>query len=320
MKAYTYSEYGPPEVLSLKKIDTPVPKDHEILISLKATTVNRTDCGFRDPEYLIVYLVSGLFRPKNKILGNELSGVVEAIGKDVSLFKPGDEVFGLSASSFGTHAEYICLPENGSIALKPENMSHEEATAVCDGLMLANSYIKRIDFSSRPKILINGASGSIGSAALQLAAHLGAEVTAVCATKNIELMKELGAQQVIDYTKEDFTEIKDSYDVILDSVGKSTFFGCRKILKPKGIYYSSELGAWSQNIFLSLLTPLFGRKRVAFPIPKDSKEDIEYFKGLIEAGAYKAIIDRSYLFSELIDAMNYVETGLKTGNVVIKIG
>ncbi|WP_425807414.1 NAD(P)-dependent alcohol dehydrogenase [Desulfitobacterium sp. Sab5] len=319
MRAITYAKYGPPEVLQLKEVEKPTPKDNEVLIKIHATTVNRTDCGFRKAEYLIVRFISGLFRPKKNILGSEMAGEIEAIGKDVKTFKPADQVFGLSTFNFGTHAEYICIPETGSITTKPLNMSYEEAAAVCDGMMLAMTYIRRIDFKNVQKILINGASGSIGSACVQLAKYYGAKITAVCSTKNLELVKSLGAEKVVNYTTEDFTEDDEMYDVVIDAVGKSSFFHCKKLLKPGGVYYSTELGFLYQNIFLALLTPLFSNKKVRFPIPKDSKEDIVFFKELIEAGNYKAIIDKRYPLEQIIEATRYVETGQKTGNVVIII-
>lgn len=319
MKAIVYYEYGPPEVLQLKEVEKPTPKDDEVLVKIIATTVNRTDCGFRKPEYLIVRMVSGLLRPKKNILGSEMAGVIEAVGKDVKSFKPGDQVFGLNTLKFGTHAEYVCIPEKGSIATKPANMSFEEAASVCDGLMLAMTYIRKIDFKKEKEILINGASGSIGSACVQLAVYYGAKITAVCDTRNVELIKSLGAEKVIDYTKDDFTKDCQMYDIIIDAVGKSSFFRCRKLLKPGGTYFSTELGFLSQNIFLSLLSFVIGSKKVKFPIPKDSKEDIVFFKELIEAGKYKAVIDRKYPLEQMIDAVRYVETGQKTGNVVIII-
>jgi NADPH:quinone reductase-like Zn-dependent oxidoreductase len=326
MKAVVYTKYGPPEVLHLKEVDKPTPLDNEVLIKIHATTVNRTDCGFRKAEYFIIRFFGGFFRPKKNILGSELAGEIEAIGKDVKTFKPGDQVFGLSTYKFGTHAEYICMSEKASIAIKPINMSYEEAAAVCDGAFLAINYIRKIDFKNSPKILVNGASGSIGSACVQLAKYFGAEITAVCNTKNLELVKSLGAGEVIDYTKENFTKNGQLYDVVLDSVGKSSFFKCRKILKPGGTYFSTELGFLSQNIFLALLTPIFsslpGRlagKKVKFPIPKDSKEDIVFFKELIEAGKYRAVIDKRYTLEQIIEAYRYVETGQKTGNVVITL-
>jgi len=258
-------------------------------------------------------------KPKRTILGSELAGEIESIGKDVTTFKKGDKVFGLTAGNFGAHAEYICLLENGSITAKPVNFSYEEAAAVCDGLMMAMTYIRKIDFQKSKKILINGASGSIGSACLQLAKYYGAEVTAVCNTINMELVKSLGADEIIDYTKVDFTKNGKIYDIVIDAVGKSSFFRCKKLLKPGGIYYSTDLGFLAQNIFLALFTPFFSSKKVKFPVPKDSKKDIILFKELIEAGKYKAVIDRRYPLEQIVEATTYVETGQKTGNVVITI-
>ena len=319
MKAVVYTKYGSPDVLQHKEVKKPIPKDHEVLIKIIATTVNRTDCGFRNPEYLAVRLVGGLFKPKKQILGSELAGVVEATGQHVKAFKPGDAVFGLSTFNLGTHAEYICIAENKSIIIKPANITFAEAAAVSDGGFLALANIRKIDFSKQPNILINGASGSIGTASVQFAKYFGAKITAVCNTKDFELLKSLGADEVIDYTKEDFTKNGQLYDVVIDAVGKSSFFSCRKILKSKGIYFSTELGYLSQNIFLALITPILGGKKVQFPLPKDHKEDIVFIKELMEAGKYKAVIDRTYPFEQLVDATRYVETGQKVGNVVITI-
>jgi NADPH:quinone reductase-like Zn-dependent oxidoreductase len=319
MKAVIYTHYGSPNVLQFSEVQKPTPKENEVLIKIMSTTVNRTDCGFRNAEYLAVRIVGGLFKPKKQILGSEMAGVVEAVGENVKTFKPGDGVFGLSTFNFGTHAEYICIPEEKSITTKPTNITYNEATAVSDGGFLSLAFIKKINFTHQPGILINGASGSIGSASVQFAKYFGATVTAVCNTKDFKLLKSLGADEVIDYTKEDFTENGQKYDVVIDAVGKSSFFRCLKILKPKGIYISTELGYLSQNIFLALLTPLFCGKKVLFPIPKDSKEDILFIKELIEAGKYKAVIDRIYPFEQLIEATRYVETGQKVGNVVITV-
>jgi NADPH:quinone reductase-like Zn-dependent oxidoreductase len=319
MKAVVYTKYGLPNVLQVREVEKPTPKDNEVLIKIIATTVNRTDCGFRNPEYLAVRLVGGLFRPKKQILGSELAGIVEAVGRHVKTFKTGDAVFGLSTFNFGAHAEYICIAEKKSITIKPANISFNDAAAVCDGGFLALANIKKIDFTRKPNILINGASGSIGTASVQLANYFGAKITAVCNSTDFKLLKSLGANKVIDYTKEDFTESGEQYDVVIDAVGKSSFSRCRKILKPHGVYFSTELGYLSQNIFLALLTPLFGGKKVLFPIPRDSKEDIIFLKKIIEGGEYKAVIDRTYPFEEIIEATKYVERGQKVGNVVIKI-
>lgn len=318
MKASFHTKYGPPEVLQIVEVNKPIPKDDEVLIKIHATTVNRTDCGFRQPEYFFVRFFSGVFKPKINILGTEFAGTVEAIGKNVTLFKVGDSVFGLNTFKFGTHAEYVCIPEHKSIALKPENMSFEEAAAICDGLMLAINYIRKIDFKSTPKILINGASGSIGSAAVQLAKYYGAEITAVCRAEHFELIRSLGANKLIDYTKEDFTKTDDTYDTVLDAVGKSSFGKCKNILKPNGVYYSTELGDWAQNVFLPLFNS-FRNKKVKFPIPTDSKKDILFFKELIEGGNFRALIDREYPLEKIVEATKYVESGEKVGNVVITI-
>lgn len=319
MKAAVYTKYGPPEVLQVCEVPKPVPTENEVLVKLMATTVNRTDCGFREAEYLAVRLVGGLFKPKKQILGTEVSGVIESVGKNVKTFKTGDAIFGLNTFQFGTHAEYVCINEAKAIVLKPENLSFDEAAAVCDGAFLAYAMIKKINLTSDSKILINGASGSIGTAAVQLAKETGAEITAVCNTKNLELIKSLGADFVIDYLKEDFTQCGKQFDFILDVVGKSSFFKCRKIMKPKGIYISSELGFFWQNIFLALIGPLSFGKKVLFPIPKDTKEDMLYFKKLVEAGKYKPFIERTYSLDQIVEATNYVQSGEKTGNIVIHI-
>jgi NADPH:quinone reductase-like Zn-dependent oxidoreductase len=317
MKAIVNSKYGTPDVLQLMEVPKPVPKDTEVLVKVHATTVNRTDCGFRKPDYFIIRLFNGFFEPKVKILGSEFAGKVESVGSKVSNFKTGDEVFGLSTKKFGAHAEYICIPESGSIAIKPVNFSFEEASAVCDGLMLANGFLKDLDYSKPQKILINGASGSIGTAGVQLAKYFGAQVTAVCNTKSRDLVRSLGADEVIDYTKKDFTLAGNDFDFVFDAVGKSSYFKCRKLLKPKGVYVSTEFGYLAQNVFLTLLTPLFGGKKVKFPIVTDSKSDIVFFKELIESGKYRAVIDRRYLLSEIVEATKYVELKEKIGNVVI---
>lgn len=319
MKAVVYARYGPPEVLQLKEVEKPAPRNNEVLIKIQATTVNRTDCGFRKPEYgWIIRPIHGIFRPRRKVLGSEFSGDIEAVGRDVTAFRPGDPVFGLS-SRFGAHAEYIRVPEKGSIAIKPAKMSYEEAAAVCDGLMLAMAFIRKIDFQKSKDILINGASGSIGSACVQLAKNHGAKITAVCNTKNLESVKSLGAERVIDYTKEDFARDEKTYDAVIDAVGKSSYFRCKRLLRPGGVYFSTDLGFLAQNLFLSLWTPLFSRKKVKFPRPKAGQKDVLFFKELIESGKYRAVIDRRYPLDQIVEATRYVETGQKTGNVVIRV-
>jgi NADPH:quinone reductase-like Zn-dependent oxidoreductase len=320
MRASVFTEYGPPEVLQVKEVEKPTPKDSEVLIKIHAATVNRNDCGFRSAEYFFIRFFFGLLKPRKHILGTELAGVIEAVGKDVQTFQVGDEVFGITGGiNFGTHAEYICLPESAPITAKPVNMSMEEAAAVCDGMTMAYNYISKIDFSRGINILIYGASGSIGTAAVQLAKYFGAKITAVCNTKNLELVKSLGADKVVDYTAEDFTKDDQLYDVVLDAVGKSSFSRCKKLLKPGGIYFSTDLGPHAENIYLPLLTSFIGSKKVRFPLPKETKEQIILFKKIIEEGKYKAVIDRSYTLEQIVEATCYVETQQKTGNVVIKI-
>lgn len=320
MKAAVYTKYGQPEVVQLKDVEKPNPKENEVLVKVFATTVNRTDCGFRKPEFpIIIRPIHGLFKPKKQILGSEFSGEIEAVGKNVKSFKVGDKVFGLTANNFGAHAEYLCIREEHAISTMPVNANYEEAAAVCDGVMLALNYLKVIDIKPGKKILINGASGSIGTATVQLAKYYGTEVTAVCNTKNIEIVKSLGANYVIDYTKEDFTKLGQTFDFVFDTVGKASLFQCRNILKKGGIYFSSDLGFLAQNPLLALTKIKIGGMKVVFPIPKESKEDVIFIKKLMEEGKYKAVIDRIYPLEQIVEAYRYVETGQKTGNVVITV-
>ncbi len=317
MKAIVYTKYGPPDVLQIKEVEKPTPKDNEVLIRVHATTVNRTDSALRKAEPFISRFVTGLIRPKKTILGTEFAGKIEAVGKDVTSFKVGDKVFGFSGTDFGAHAEYMIMPEEGSLTTMPANMTYEEAAPSTEGAHYALSFIRNANIQSGQRVLINGATGAIGSAAVQLVKYFGADVTAVCNTKNVALVKSLGADKVLDYTKEDFTKDDQMYDAVFDTVGKSSFSRCKPLLKPGGIYISSELGYMAQNPILALITPIFGKKKVMFPIPKQSDENIVLFKELIEAGKFKGVIDRCYPMEEIIEAYRYVETGQKIGNVVI---
>jgi NADPH:quinone reductase-like Zn-dependent oxidoreductase len=319
MKAAVYTRYGPPETVHLTEIEKPVPKDNEVLIQVIASTVNRTDCGFRSANYFIVRFWSGLIRPKNQVLGCEFAGKIEAVGKDVTSFSPGDFVFGYNDSRFGGHAEYITMAETDPFTIMPENVTVHEAAAITEGAHYALCDIRAAKINAGQQVLINGATGAIGSAAVQLAKYFGALVTAVCDTKNVDLVSSLGADTVIDYKKEDFTKRQTRFDVIFDAVGKSSFGKCRLILKPGGIYMSTELGFMSQNPFLALITPILGGKKVLFPMPSISKKDVEFLKELVAAGKFKPVIDRSYPLEQITDAYRYVETGMKTGNVVITI-
>jgi NADPH:quinone reductase-like Zn-dependent oxidoreductase len=317
MKAVVYDRYGPPEVLRLEDVERPVPKEDEVLIKIHATTVNRTDCGIRAANPFIVRLFTGLRRPRQRILGNELAGVVESVGTAVTEFAVGDRVFGANPWLFGAHAEYICMRESAALAHMPAGMSFEEAAGVCDGAILALMGIRAADIRKGRTVLIYGASGSIGTAAVQLAKYFGADVTAVCGTRNVELVRSLGADRVIDYTQEDFTKNGQTYDVIVDAVGMLSFSRCRRSLKPGGVYNPSD---GLRNIVLAPLTSRIGGKRVIFPLPpRYTKEEVLFLKELIEAGKYRAVIDRCYPLEAVVDATRYVETKRKTGNVVLTI-
>ena len=319
MKAIIHTRYGPPEVLQLVEVPKPSCKDNEVLIKVHATTVNRTDCGFRSAEYFISRFFSGLFRPKNQILGNEFAGEIEAVGKDVKSFQPGDRVFGYNDITFGAHAEYMVMAENGPITKMPANSTYEEAAPITEGGHYALCDIRAAKVSPGQKVLVNGATGAIGSAAVQLCRYFDTEVTAVCATPHLERIRLLGAKTVIDYTKEDFTKIVDRFDFIFDAVGKSTFGKCKPLLKTGGIYISTELGKGGQNPFLALITPLLGGKKLLFPLPTISKADVIFLKELVESGQFKPLIDRKYPMEQMVEATKYVETGQKIGNVVIKV-
>jgi NADPH:quinone reductase-like Zn-dependent oxidoreductase len=319
MKAAVHTSYGPPDVVRISEVDKPFAKDREVLVKVHATTVNRTDCGFRAAKPFIVRFFTGLLRPRVTVLGNEFAGEVEAVGAGVTTFEVGDRVFGFSGTRFGAHAEYLVMPEDGSLATMPAALTYEEAAPSTEGSHYALSLIRKAGIRRGHDVLVNGATGAIGSAAVQLLKQLGAEVTAVCGTEHLELVEGLGANRVIDYTGEDFTKDEQSYDVVLDAVGKSSFARCRRLLKPRGIYLSTDLGPWSQNPVLALLTPLLGGKKVLFPIPKEDQETVRYLKKQIESGAFKPLLDRRYPLDQIVEAYRYVETGQKIGNVVISV-
>lgn len=319
MKAIIHKTYGPPEVVKLMETDKPLPKENEVLVRVHAATVNRTDSGFRSAEYVISRLFSGIFRPKHQTLGNEFAGTVEAIGNKVSIFKTGDKVFGYNDISFGAHAEYLVMHEDETIVHMPGNMTFEQAACLSEGGHYALCDIRAANVVPGQHVMVYGATGAIGSAAVQLLKHFGARVTAVGNTKNLELIRSLGADKVVDYTTEDYTLTSDRFDFIFDAVGKSSFGRCKHILKEKGIYISTELGKNWENIFLALTTPLWGRKKVLFPIPSIKKQDLIFLKELAEKELYKPVIDRYYSLEEIVEAYHYVESGQKTGNVVLKV-
>ena len=319
MKAAIYTHYGAPEVVQLKEVPKPKAKDNEVLIKVYASTVNRTDCGFRSAKYFISRLFSGLFRPKNQVLGCEFAGVIEEIGTTVSTFKVGDKVFGFNDSTFGGHAEYLTVNENSALTTLPHNVNYYEAAPIAEGAHYALCNIRASKIQKGQNALVYGATGAIGSAAVQLLKHVGANVTAVCNTKNVALVKSLGADAVIDYQTQDFTQIETKFYFIFDAVGKSSFGQCKPLLTEKGVYISTELGRNSENIFLALTTSLGSGKKVLFPLPAITKEDVLFLKQLVESGEFKPVIDRHYTLDEIVEAYDYVEMGQKTGNVVLEI-
>ncbi len=320
MKAIIYTHYGPPDVLQLKEVEKPIPKDNEVLVKIHATTVNRTDCATIRAIPFFARLVTGLFKPKKQIPGTEFSGKIETIGKSVSSLKVGDKVFGFDDSGSGSHAQYLTIKEDKAIII-PDNITYEQAAASSEGAHYAYNFINKVDLKKGQNVLVNGATGAIGSAAVQLLKYFDINVTAVCSTRNIELVKSLGADRVIDYTKEDFINDYKCYHYIFDAVGKSSFFKCKHLLQPGGIYISSDLGYMSQNIFLPIVTPiikpLIGNRKTVSPIPTDINKSLLLIKSLIEQGKFKAVIDKSYPLEQIVEAYRYVEKGQKVGNVVI---
>lgn len=319
MKAVIHTSYGPPEVAQIKEIDKPVPADNEVLVKVMASTVNRTDCGFRSAEYFVSRFWSGLFKPKYKTLGCEFAGVIEEIGKNVKNFAPGDKVFGYNDQKFGGHAEFLTIDSSESLTTMPQNITFQEAAPITEGSHYALNNIKASKIKSGQKAMVYGATGAIGSAALQLLKAMDVYVVAVCNTKNVALIKSLGADEVIDYQTSDFTKTEHKFHSVFDAVGKTSFKACKPILAPRGNYISTELGMNGQNIFYALTTPLFGGKKVLFPIPTMNTEVMEYLKNLVETGKFKPVIDRVYKLNDIVEAYKYVETGQKTGNVVIDL-
>jgi len=319
MKAMVYKEYGPPEVLRLTEIEKPVPEDNEVLIKIYATTVTSGDCRMRKPDPFAIRFFNGLTRPKKiTILGNELAGEIESVGKDVKLFRKGDQVFGQTGLSLGANVEYKCLPEDGPLALKPVNLTFEESATIPFGGNTALEFLRKGNIQSGQKVLIYGASGSLGTAAVQLAKSFGAEVTGVCSTANVELVKSLGADKVIDYTKEDFTKNGPIYDIIFDTLGKSPFSGCVKSLTHKGIYLRA-VHMSVPSIVRGLWTSMISSKKVIGGVVTEQKENLVFLKTLIETGKFKPVIDRRYPFEQIVEAHKYVDEGHKRGNVAITV-
>ena len=330
MKAMVYTEYGPPEVLRLEEVEKPVPKDDEVLARIHAVSVSYGDIVARkfgdiSPRefhmpflfWVIGRIGFGLSKPKNPILGGEFAGEIESAGKDVSLFKEGDQIFGYPGQSMRAYAEYICMPEDGVLAPKPANMSYEEAAVVPSGGMTALNILKKQNIQSGHKVLINGASGGIGSHAVQIARHYGAEVTGVCSTPRVEYVNSLGADKVIDYTQEDFTQSGESYDLIFDVLGKSSWSRCKGSLKPDGRYVLASFKL--KQLLQMLWTSIAGDKKVICALSPQATEDLLVLKELIEAGKVKSVIDKSYPLEQAAEAHRYVEEGHKKGHVVITV-
>ena len=320
MKAVVQDRYGPPEVLRIEEVERPVPKDDEVLIRVRASTVTQTDTHARRADLFLWRLVFGLRRPRSRTLGVELAGEVVAVGSAVRQFKVGDEVFGHPSTLFGAHAEYVCLSERAALALKPAGMSFQEAAAVCDGASQALDTLRQADVREGRRLVIYGASGSLGSAAVQLAKHFGAHVTAVCGTDHVELVRSLGADEVVDYRQQDFTKNGQTYDAIIDAVGKYSFRRGRRSLKPGGIYVATDGGRFMvETIALLVVTRWVGSKRVRSGIGRRRKEDVLFLKELIEAGEFRAVVDRRYPMDQAVEAHRYVEAWHKAGNVVLTI-
>jgi NADPH:quinone reductase-like Zn-dependent oxidoreductase len=320
MRAAVRTRYGPPEVVRVAEVDKPAPEDGEVLVRVHATTVNRTDCGVRAAKPFFYRLFIGLTRPRVTVIGTEFAGEVEAVGAGVTSFQVGDRVFGFEGTRFGAHAEYLRMPETGLLATIPAGLSYEEAAPSSEGSQYALSLIRNAKVRRGQDVLVNGATGAIGSAAVQLLKHLGANVTAVCGSEHLELVERLGADRVVDYTAEDFTRDEQTYDVVLDAVGKSSFGRCRRLLRPRGTYLSTDLGPLSQNPFLALVTPLFGRRKAMFPIPRRADRELAGdLRELVESGAFRPLVDRRYPLDQIVEAYRYVETGRKVGNVVVVV-
>ncbi len=319
MKAAVYTRYGPPEVVMVKEVAAPVPAEDEVLVKVIASTVNRTDTGFRSAVYIVSRLWSGLFKPRYPILGCEFAGDITVVGNKVQGFSIGDRVFGYNDQQFGGHAEYLTIKSNAAIATIPEGVSYEKAAASTEGAHYAWGNIRAAKVKAGDNVMVYGATGAIGSAAVQLMKYIGARVTAVANTRNVGLLQSLGADEVVDYQNEQFTQTSQRFSFIFDAVGKSSFGECKPLLTERGIYVSTEPGKNGENIWYALTTPLYGRKKVIFPIPSMKKEDLLFLRKLVEEKKFSPVIDRNYSLDNIVEAHRYVDAGQKTGNVIINI-
>lgn len=317
MKAAYREHYR--DALTVREVAQPVPRPDEILVRVHATTVNRTDCAVMTGKPFIMRFFTGLMKPTSPIPGTDFAGEVVAVGDRVSLFKKGQRVFGFNDQGLGSQAEYVAVSEQQAIAEIPQNVSYPQAAASLEAAHYAYNFLSKVKLTAGAQVLVNGATGGIGSAMVQFLRHAGVRVTATANTKNLALVKQLGAERVINFEIEDFTRIEDRFEFVFDAVGKSTFGKCRHLLKPKGVYISSEPGPWLQNPLLALVTPLLPGKTVKFPLPLDIKRSIKFISELLVSGAFKPVIERTYALDQIADAYTYVASGAKTGNVVVEI-
>jgi NADPH:quinone reductase-like Zn-dependent oxidoreductase len=319
MKAAIRTTYGDPSVLSIQNIEKPTPKDNEVLVRVYATTISRTDTAVLSGAPFVFRFFTGLPKPRYQTTGTDFAGQIESVGKNVTDFKVGDRVWGFLDHSLPTHAEYAALSVDIPIVKIPMDWDYKSIVACAEGAHYARNFINKVNLEAGQKAVVYGATGAIGSALVQMLKHFGLYVTAVCATPHLDLVKSLGADKVRDYLKEDFTDDEILYDYVFDAVGKSAFGICKPMLKPKGIYISSEFGPNNENMYLPLITPFLGGKKVIFPMPLDIKASLKFMNQLIELGHFKPVIDRVYPLDDIAEAFRYVLTGQKIGNVIISM-
>lgn len=319
MKTVYRTHYGTPDVLRITETATPVPGEHALLVEVHAATVNRTDCAILSAKPFIMRFFVGLFRPKRTATGTDFAGIVTATGNSVTQFKTGDRVYGFDDLGLSSHAEYLVINEKKAIRTIPEGITFQHAAASLEAAHWAYNCLNKVDWHPGKKVLINGATGGIGSALVQFANYKGAIVTAVCRAEHFDRVRALGAGKLIDYTTQDFTNEDATYDLILDAVGKSTYYKCKKLLRPKGVYISSEPGPYGQNLYLPLLTSIVGGTRVIFPLPKSISDSMDFVRGLLVEGKFTPLIDRAYSLEEIREAFTYVASGQKVGNVLLRL-
>lgn len=318
MKASIYKRYGPPEkVLSIENVDMPILKDNEVMVKVMASSINRTDCAMLLAKPFIMRFMTGLAKPRNPILGTEFAGEVVEVGSAVGKYKKGDKVFGFNDAGVSSHAEYLTISEKNFFDLMPENYSFTQAAASIEGAHYAYNFINKVKLQPGDRVLVYGASGSIGSAMIQLLKQYRADITAIGNDKIQSQLEQWGVEKRYDYRKVDYKKLDKKFTYIFDAVGKINFFACKHLLEPKGIYISSELGPWIQNTYLPLLTKIVGRKRVKFPLPLHIPRSIKFVKKLIDEGKFEAVIDQTYALEDISEAFSYVASGQKTGTVVI---